>query len=104
MLRNSSQRSTRDNERSLVRLYLASLAALVICHIVRPWLTAASMSGSIGFTSNLALIPAILSATRLGRVWYGNSLAVAVLTLALAYLSRRERDADSSSNSLKGQA
>lgn len=64
---------------SLVQLYLASLTALIICHLVRPWLTAASMSGSIGFTSNLALIATILSSTHVGRVWYSNTLAVAAL-------------------------
>lgn len=77
--------------RSLVRLYRASLAALIICHIVRPWIAAASMSGSIGFTSNLALIPTILSSTHVGRVWYSNSLAVVALVAATLLTARVNR-------------
>lgn len=76
--------------RSLVRLYLISLAALIVCHIVRPWLAAASMSGSVGFTSNLALIPTILRSTHVGRVWDGNSLAVAVLVVATLLTAQTE--------------
>lgn len=76
---------------SIVRLYRASLAALIVCHIVRPWLAAASMSGSSGFTSNLALIPTILSSTHVGRVWYVNSFAVAALLVATLLRMRAGR-------------
>lgn len=89
-LADSSPATNAVRPRSLVRLYLASLAALIVCHIVRPWLAAASMSGSIGFTSNLALIPSILSSTHVGRVWYVNSLAVAVLVVATLLTARAD--------------
>jgi copper resistance protein D len=90
-LADSSPGMNAARPQSLVRLYLASLAALIACHIVRPWLAAASMSGSIGFTSNLALIPTILSSTHVGRVWYSNSLAVAGLVVATLLAARAER-------------
>ena len=90
-LADSSPGTTAVRPVSLVRLYLASLAALIVCHIVRPWLAAASMSGSIGFTSNLGLIPTILSSTHAGRVWYSNSLAIVVLVVATLLTARSVR-------------
>ncbi|HWE50805.1 MAG TPA: CopD family protein [Bryobacteraceae bacterium] len=77
----------------LVRVYLASLAALILCHLVRPWLLAAGMSGSSGFVSNLAFIPTVLSSTHMGRVWYFDSVAVAVLLVATLFAARTGRRA-----------
>ena len=72
------------SQRNLLR---ASISVLIITHLVRPWFLAASMSGSNSFTTNLHLVPTILSSTHQGALWYLNS--VALLTLALGRGSRR---------------
>jgi len=66
----------------LQRLRRISLAGLVLGHVVRPWFAAASMSGSGNFKSNLALVPDIISATHLGKVWYIGSAGIIVLLAA----------------------
>jgi copper resistance protein D len=70
----------------LRRICLACAAVLILGQVVRPWFAAASMSGSSAFASNLALIPDILSATHVGKVWYLGSVALVGLlaTLLLA--------------------
>jgi putative copper resistance protein D len=62
----------------LFRLRLACTAVLLTCHLLRPWLIAAGMSGSTGFAA-LAFVPDVLSSTRQGNIWYSNSLALAGL-------------------------
>ena len=64
------------------RFQATCLAVLVLCHLVRPWLVASSMSGSTQFGQALALVPTVLSATRQGGLWYANSLALAALVAA----------------------
>jgi len=54
------------------------LGVLIVCHLVRPWFIASSMSGSTRFRETLALVPAVLS-TRQGGLWYTNSIALAIL-------------------------
>lgn len=63
------------------------LAVLIVCHLVRPWLVASSMSGSTRFGETLALVPTILSSTRQGEIWYANSVALVIL-LAVYLISR----------------
>lgn len=66
----------------LRRLAATCLAVLIVCHLVRPWLVASSMSGSTRFGETLALVPTILSSTRQGGLWYANSVALVVLLAA----------------------
>ncbi len=77
--------------RSLTGVYLASVAALIVSHLVRPWFAAAGMSGSEGFAANLALVPAVLSSTHFGKVWYISSIALAALVFATLLAARRRR-------------
>lgn len=62
----------------LRRVAVTCLGVLIVCHLVRPWFVASSMSGSTGFREALALVPTILSSTRQGGLWYANSLALLV--------------------------
>jgi copper resistance protein D len=75
--------------RCLLRLRLVCVAVLLTCHLLRPWLIAASMSGSTGFAA-LAFVPDVLSSTRQGNLWYANSLALAGL-VAVQLISRLAR-------------
>lgn len=72
----------------LRRTFRASLAALILCHLVRPWFVAASMSGSGGFLQNLALVPDILTGTHQGPVWYLNSCGLAALVAGALFADR----------------
>lgn len=78
-------------ERGLWRLSLACVAALLLSDIVRPWFVAASMSGSSQFLQTLALTPTVLSSTRSGRLWFINSLLLAVLLFAVIASPRVSR-------------
>jgi len=64
---------------ALSRFQVVCLGVLTVCHFVRPWFVAASMSGSNGFRENLSLIPAVLSSTRQGVFWYANLAVIAIL-------------------------
>jgi putative copper resistance protein D len=70
------------NQSLLRRLLLASVAVLILAHLVHPWFLAASMSGSDDFRTNLGTIPMILSSTHQGTLWYVNSAALLVLVTA----------------------
>jgi copper resistance protein D len=63
---------------ALPRMRLVCFAVLAACYLVRPWLIAASMSGSSGFAA-LPFVPDVLSSTRQGVLWYVNSVALAAL-------------------------
>jgi putative copper resistance protein D len=71
--------------RSRHRLLLVCIAALLLAHLIHPWFIAASMSGSIRFAENLALIPTILSSTHQGKLWYINSFALLALFAATLF-------------------
>jgi putative copper resistance protein D len=77
--------------RSLRRIGVACVAALLVSHLVRPWFAGASMSGSSSFAKNLALIPDVLSSTHQGTVWYLNSVALLALLGATFFAAPRQR-------------
>jgi putative copper export protein len=73
-------------------LLLANVAAYMTVHMARPWFLAASMSGSNNFSSDLALVPTILSSTHQGKLWLFNSVAIVLLLIgALAFNSSARR-------------
>jgi copper resistance protein D len=69
-------------EARLARVGTMSVAVLVVCHLMRPWFVASTMSGSTHFGEAFALIPTILSSTRQGGLWAANSVALAMLLTA----------------------
>jgi copper resistance protein D len=69
--------------RSLGRICLAAVAALILSHAIRPWFVAASMTGSNSLAGNFALFPDILNSTHQGSLWYLNSLGLALLLAGL---------------------
>jgi len=71
------------------RVGIMSLTVLIVCHLVRPWFVASSMSGSTEFRASLALVPTILSSTRQGGLWYTNSVALVVLFAAQSFIKAR---------------
>jgi putative copper resistance protein D len=62
---------------------IASAVTLFACHLFRPWFVAASMTGSDRFGVILNAVPAVLSSTRQGTIWYANSLAMIVLLASM---------------------
>ena len=81
-------RLTAKFDTQLRRVWTLSAAVFVICHLVRPWFVASTMSGSTNFVEVVALVPTILSSTRQGGLWYANSAALGVL-LAGRLLTRK---------------
>jgi putative copper resistance protein D len=73
----------RPSQLTLRNLLLTALAVFTLAHIARPWFLAASMSGSNAFRENLALVPSILTATHQGKLWFLNTLAIALLLVSL---------------------
>ncbi len=71
------------------RVGMMSLTVLIVCHLVRPWFVASSMSGSTEFRAALALVPTILSSTRQGGLWYTNSVTLVVLFAAQSFIKAR---------------
>jgi putative copper resistance protein D len=74
------------------KLLLVCVAAYIVVHLLRPWFLAVSMSGSNDFSSDLALVPTILSSTHQGKLWFITSAAIALLligTLAIASNAKR---------------
>ncbi len=82
-----------------IGLFVAMLV-LVLGHLVRPWFLAASMSGSTSFHDNLLLVPAILSSTHEGTLWYVNSAALAGLFFAITFNRSHPRPSLANSSSL----
>ena len=70
---------TPNFDTQLRRVWTVSASVLIICHLVRPWFVASTMSGSTSFVEVCGLIPTILSSTRQGGLWFANSAALAVL-------------------------
>ncbi len=77
--------------RPLRRLGLASVAILVLGHLVHVWFVAASMSGRSGISEVMAVVPTILSSTRQGTLWYANSVILLALLAATLVRSQRAR-------------
>lgn len=73
----------------LRQISVACFAVILACHLARPWLVAASMTGSTEFREISASIPAVLSATRQGALWYASCVAVLCLSAALFALKIR---------------
>ena len=74
------------------KLLLVCVTVYIVVHLLRPWVLAASMSGSNDFSSDLALVPTILSSTHQGKLWFITSAAMALLligTLAIASNAKR---------------
>jgi putative copper resistance protein D len=67
------------------KVLLLSMLVLVFAHLVRPWFLAASMSGSTSFHDNLVMVPAILSSTHEGTLWYVASAALTGLFFAITF-------------------
>jgi copper resistance protein D len=63
---------------------------MLIAQSLRPWLLAASMSGSSSFHDNLVLIPSILSSTHQGILWKLNMGAILAFLVAIAWMRRRK--------------
>ena len=76
-------------EARLARVGMTSAAVLVVCHLVRPWFVASTMSGSAHFGEAFALIPTILSSTRQGGLWTANSVALTMLLATLLVARKR---------------
>jgi putative copper resistance protein D len=79
--------------RILRRVFLACVTALALGQVVRPWFSAASMSGSDSFAGNLALVPDILSSTHTGHVWYIGSLGLVALLATVFFAGRQVKTA-----------
>jgi putative copper resistance protein D len=77
----------------LRRISLACIAILVVCHLVRPWIVAANMSGLTGFGEVLSLIPTVLSGTRQGGLWYANTVALVMLLTGQIWMKPRATSA-----------
>lgn len=77
--------------RSLRRVCLTCVAALILSQLVRPWFASASMSGSSRFAENLALIPGVLSSTHQGKLWYISSVALVALLVAALFAAQPTR-------------
>jgi len=82
-----------NQPRILRRVFLACVGGLVLGQIVRPWFSAASMSGSNGFAENLALIPDVIFSTHQGKVWYVGSLGLVTLIATVFFTGRQTRTA-----------
>jgi copper resistance protein D len=63
---------------------------MLIAQSLRPWLLAASMSGSSSFHDNLVLIPSILSSTHQGVLWKLNMGAILAFLVLVGGMRRRK--------------
>ena len=76
---------------TLRRLLMVSIGAVAVCDLLRPFVLAASMSGSLELGDLLPTIPQVLLQTHQGTIWFISTGAVVLLFASSSILGQRRR-------------